>query len=232
MNGSPVFQVSEDTTIANLIILTGPKKLKVCNHCHNLYEKPKQVRTGQWSRRKYCSQRCRARRLWTYRTELEWAAMELIKAKETLSGCLEFQGRSYAIGYGEASVFGKRDFAHRLIYRIMVDDIPEGMFVCHKCDNPLCINIEHLFLGTALDNNRDKISKSRDRNQHGSYIRKKMIDDLSLVEFMEMAISGVSYDNIGEIFGLSSGRVSAIAKSNGYSRRKFKDGRHNKTTHL
>lgn len=64
-------------------------------------------------------------------------------------------------GYGAKWYKGKTIGAHRYIWVINKGEIPVGMFVCHSCDNPTCVNIEHLFLGTPLDNMRDKISKGR-----------------------------------------------------------------------
>lgn len=53
--------------------------------------------------------------------------------------------------------------AHRVSYYLKNGPIPEGMFVCHTCDVPRCVNPDHLFLGTATENNQDKIAKGRHR---------------------------------------------------------------------
>ena len=78
-----------------------------------------------------------------------------------VDNCIEFTG-NIKDGYGRYSYGpnrGKR--AHRVAWEEVNGVIPEGMFVCHKCDNPPCINIDHLFLGTPLDNMRDMIQKGR-----------------------------------------------------------------------
>lgn len=84
------------------------------------------------------------------------------------NGCWIWQGGSAANGYGMCYVQRIRANrgAHRVAWEVFNGQIPEGMNVCHRCDTPKCCNPDHLFLGSALDNVRDKIEKGRHR--HGS----------------------------------------------------------------
>lgn len=76
--------------------------------------------------------------------------------------CIEYNGYCLPSGYGVLGLSrGARDYAHRLAYRLFVGPIPRGMYVCHHCDNPRCINPAHLFVGTAADNHLDCETKGR-----------------------------------------------------------------------
>lgn len=71
--------------------------------------------------------------------------------------CWEWKGGVSGNGYGNFNNIR----SHRFAYEYRNGAIPEGMYVCHHCDNKLCCNPNHLFLGTALDNMKDKINKGR-----------------------------------------------------------------------
>jgi len=63
--------------------------------------------------------------------------------------------------YGVLSTRGTRIGAHVLSFRLFSGQVPHGMFVCHKCDNPPCCRPDHLFLGTCSDNSLDALAKGR-----------------------------------------------------------------------
>jgi len=78
-----------------------------------------------------------------------------------IEGCWNFTGHKTADGYGKVNYRGKSMLAHRVSYLIVNGRLPADLLVCHRCDNPSCINPSHLFLGTDFDNTMDAIKKGR-----------------------------------------------------------------------
>jgi hypothetical protein len=86
-------------------------------------------------------------------------------ARDPISGCCVWAGARSASGYGVAA--GKIKIASRLSWTLHYGEIPDGLLVCHKCDNPPCVNPEHLFLGTHADNTQDMVRKGRAPREYG-----------------------------------------------------------------
>lgn len=83
------------------------------------------------------------------------------------NGCVEWVGSKNKKGYGLFNYNSKYEYAHRFSYRKAngLTKIPDKMYVCHSCDNPSCINPDHLWLGTHADNMKDCVKKGRHHNK-------------------------------------------------------------------
>jgi hypothetical protein len=86
-----------------------------------------------------------------------------------MDDCIEWQGTRTAAGYGTLRRNNKMLYAHRLIFELATGQkIPPGMVIMHSCDNPPCINMLHLSMGTQVDNMQDCSRKGRIQRTNAS----------------------------------------------------------------
>lgn len=120
--------------------------------------------------------------------------------------CWRWKGAPSGFGYGVLFVRGKNRYAHRLSYSLAHGPIPRGLFVLHRCDNPICVNPAHLFLGTPHDNNIDMAAKGRsthgEKNRHAKLTR----DDVRWMRWARV-YSGATQRRIGAFFGVDQSTV-------------------------
>lgn len=92
------------------------------------------------------------------------------KCQRTEKGCLVWPNRS-EMEYGSFTAGGKTYLAHRISFAVEKGDVPADRLVCHSCDVRSCIEPDHLFVGTNMDNSQDMIAKGRHRGRPPSTIR-------------------------------------------------------------
>lgn len=114
-------------------------------------------------------------------------------------------------GYGNLKVGTKLRPAHRFSYELFKGAIPKGLIVCHKCDNPCCVNPEHLFVGTHKDNNDDKMSKGRGAYKVGSAHAMAKLSEQEVIEIRTiLANSNVSMPKLAIQYNVSYSTIQAI----------------------
>lgn len=136
--------------------------------------------------------------------------IERFLKKVTVGGCWEWTAAKDKDGYGWFGYKGRLLGAHRIAYILFIEEIPEGKCVLHKCDNPSCVNPEHLYVGTHKQNSRDRDVKNRTarglKNGFGKY-------PFSLVTKIRKEYSeGLTYNEIHTRHNVSMGWISQVVR--------------------
>lgn len=124
--------------------------------------------------------------------------------------CWEWIGYKTADGYGQYYHVG----AHRIAYYLAHGNIPMGMCVLHRCDNPVCVNPEHLFIGTDRDNVLDMISKKRGAYYDGrSNGDARKLSECQVLEIRKFYKSGnFTQAELGRKYKTDKSNVGSIVK--------------------
>lgn len=136
----------------------------------------------------------------------------LNSSKDRQTGCINWIAvRDSSFGYGRFSWKGKPYAAHRVAYRLQNGAIPEGCQVCHTCDNPACINPEHLWAGTQADNMLDKDRKGRGNRPRGVNNSNSRFTEAQIIELRYLWRTGqYNYSDLAKRFGVSYVTISKI----------------------
>lgn len=142
-----------------------------------------------------------------------WAKVD----KQGPDECWEWRSSLNSKGYGRISM-GKTDqmFAHRLSYELHFGPIPDGLLVCHRCDNPPCVNPSHLFTGTRSDNMLDCSQKGRHgARQHPERLSRginRPAAKLTNAAVVEIRKASGTHREIASRFSISHGVVGRIRR--------------------
>ena len=123
------------------------------------------------------------------------------------TGCWEWQG-SKRSGYGRMIIGSRTDgtrktvSTHRLSYELNYGEIPQGMEICHKCDNPCCINPDHLFAGTRQDNIDDRERKGRNNPPKGEKHAKAKLTERDVIDIRNKRAAGKSFGKLAKEYGV------------------------------
>lgn len=140
-----------------------------------------------------------------------------LRLKEA-TGCMEWQGWRHPKGPGQ---IGRGTRAEGLAYTHVVAwelangrRVPEGMVVCHRCDNPPCCNPDHLFIGTRKDNTQDMLRKKR--HVFGERAAKKLRES-DVIDIKAMKLAGHTQQEIADKYGVARSLVGLIVNGKRWS---------------
>lgn len=145
-----------------------------------------------------------------------WFTEEYFWSKVDRTGdCWPWTGCKNWAGYGKVGVENQLKGTHRVAWELTNGPIPDGLHVCHRCDNPPCCNPDHLFLGTRSDNMRDAWAKGRGVHQvmHGEQHGMAKVTEADVREIRtRYAAGGVTQAALAAVYGISDVQVSNIVR--------------------
>ena len=123
--------------------------------------------------------------------------------RDYLDECWIWQGATN-LGYG----IHNRKLIHRYVYRVLVEEIPPKMCVCHMCDQPSCCNPSHLFIATSAENIRDAARKGRMRSERSG----TTLTDAEVLEIRRRYDAGENRGQLGREYGVHTPQIHRIGR--------------------
>lgn len=143
---------------------------------------------------------------------------------EKSDDCWIWTGGSFGGRYGQFRIGKKKIRAHRFSWLLAGNEIPDGMILCHKCDNVKCVRPDHLFVGTHADNAKDREEKGRGAGNRFARIGLKgtdnpasKINEAVVISIRRLKEKGYSLKAIAERHDLSKSQVSNILKNRNWT---------------
>lgn len=137
----------------------------------------------------------------------------LVRTNRTNNNCIEWQGARSAAGYGQVRLNSKTQYVHRLVCELIRGKSPaDKSHVLHSCDNPPCVNPDHLSWGSAKDNALDKVAKGRARNKafYGEENTASKLTEIQVREIRNKVNNGVARKLIADEYGITVGHIKQI----------------------
>jgi len=176
----------------------------VCEYCDKAFlVKPCRLKNG----RKYCSIACR------HAAQIRPMDVRFWEKVDKSGECWLWTANPGPRGYGLFSRDGEMVIASRVAYELANGPIPEGMEVCHHCDNPSCMRPDHLFLGTHSDNMQDMVRKGRKARNDGENNNNARLTWAQVQNIRERyACDDVTRADLAREYGVSWPTINAIVK--------------------
>jgi hypothetical protein len=185
----------------------------VCQQCGTSFENPPSKASN--GRGKFCSISCAV----THRNLAQYADIKgrfwaMVDRSGGPAACWLWMGARTPEGYGYRVVvkpYATRRVASRMAYEFTHGPIPPRMCVCHRCDNPPCVNPAHLFLGTNADNAADRAAKGRTTHGEQSHLSRLTADQVRAIRGRYMT-GGVSMRQLAREYGVDRRTISLILR--------------------
>ncbi len=176
---------------------------RICECCGAaFFIKRSQIQRG---RGVFCSRLCKYHGTTASPEERFWGFV----GRKTATGCILWTG-SPARKYGVLTIKDRTFYAHRVSFQLFRATIPATMDVLHACDTPLCINPQHLFLGTNADNKKDSVAKGRQAK--GEMIGLAILSTEIIHDIRRRYFDGATQNDLACHYGITQGHVSAIIR--------------------